>query len=340
MKTHLLKKQIIITLYALSTMFLGAIAAEAARPITFLDFSWDSVQVHNRIAGYIIVHGYGKKVDYMFAESLPGLMGIERGDADISMELWADNVHEWWEEAQKKGNVTSLGMNYPDAPQGWYVPRYMVEGDAERGIEATAPDLKSVYDLPKYWELFKDPEEPKKGRLYNGPAGWKVSSINTEKVMAYGLDKNYTAFDPGSQTSLATAIASAYERGKPVLAYYWEPTEVMGMYNMVKLEEPPYKKDIWETTRGCDFPSVKVLVIANTKFARENPEITKVFKKYTTTLEQNNKTLAYMKTREVDAEQAAVWFLKNYSEEWKGWIENEAVITKIEKALEKEVIKD
>ena len=78
MKTHLLKKQIIITLYALSTMFLGAIAAEAARPITFIDFSWDSVQVHNRIAGYIIVHGYGKKVDYMFAESLPGLMGIDR----------------------------------------------------------------------------------------------------------------------------------------------------------------------------------------------------------------------------------------------------------------------
>lgn len=37
--------------------------------------------------------------------------------------------------------------------QGSYVPRYLVEGDAERGIEPRlAPDLRSVTDLPRYVE--------------------------------------------------------------------------------------------------------------------------------------------------------------------------------------------
>ncbi|MDD2206311.1 MAG: ABC transporter substrate-binding protein [Aminobacterium sp.] len=339
MKTHLLKRTIVAAVCMVSVMFLGSIGAEAARPVTFIDFSWDSVQVHNRIVGYILTYGYEKKVDYMFAESLPGLMGIERGDADITMELWADNFPEWWQEAQEKGKAKSLGLNYPDAPQGWYVPRYIVEGDKEKGIKPLAPDLKSVFDLPKYWELFKDPEKPSKGRLYNGPAGWNINSINSEKVKAYGLDEKFTAFDPGSQTALAAAIASAYERGEPVLAYYWEPTAIMGMYDMVKLEEPPYSNDLWGTTYRCACPSVEVLVLVNTKFAEANPEITKFLERYETTLDQNNKALAYMKTHNVDAHQAAIWFLKTYSDNWKNWVQDENVIANVEKALQEEAIK-
>ncbi len=49
-----------------------------ARPVTLVDFSWDSVQVHNRIAAYIIEKGYGRETDFIFAESLPGFMGMER----------------------------------------------------------------------------------------------------------------------------------------------------------------------------------------------------------------------------------------------------------------------
>jgi glycine betaine/proline transport system substrate-binding protein len=49
---------------------------------------------------------------------------------------------------------------FDDAAQGFYVPRYLVEGDAERGIEPLAPDLRSVSDLPRYAELFRDPSSP------------------------------------------------------------------------------------------------------------------------------------------------------------------------------------
>ena len=291
--------------------------AEASKPVVFVDFSWESVQVHNRIAAYIMEKGYGKKTDFIFAESLPGMMGIERGDADLSMEGWVDNFMEYWTRALEKGNIQSLGTNFPDAPQGWYVPTYMIEGDEKRGIKAVAPDLRSVKDLPRYWKLFKDPENPRKGRLYNGPTGWQISSTNVAKIKAYGLSDTYEAFSPGSQTALSTAIKRAYDRGKPILAYYWEPTWVMGLLDMTRLEEPPFDEAVWrdKNDQGCACPSATVYVVANTKFVERSPRLAE-FLRSTPTLEQNNKILAYMYSNRVDARED-LWFIKNHRDVWK-----------------------
>ena len=35
------------------------------------------------------------------------------------------------------------------AVEGWYVPRFVIEGDAKRKLEAKAPDLKNIADLGK-----------------------------------------------------------------------------------------------------------------------------------------------------------------------------------------------
>lgn len=54
-------------------------------PVVFADFSWDSVQFHNRVAGFILEHGFGKKVVYSFTEEVPGFLGLERGDFHLAM---------------------------------------------------------------------------------------------------------------------------------------------------------------------------------------------------------------------------------------------------------------
>ncbi|MBN1332376.1 MAG: ABC transporter substrate-binding protein [Synergistales bacterium] len=299
----------------------------------FVDFSWDSVQFHNRVAGFLMKHGYDKDVKYTFAESMPGLLGVERGDIDVTMELWADNVFEWYEKARADGSILTLGKVFPDAPQGWYVPTYVIEGDKERGIEPMAPDLKTVDDLKKYWKLFKDPENPDKGRLYNGPSGWVVSSHNTAKIDAYGLSDTYMAFDPGSQSALAAAIVGAYEKGNPILAYYWEPTPIMGKLKMTMLEEPPYNEELFKKNRGCAYVASKVLKLVNAEFAQENPEMISMLERYSTTLAMTNEGLAYMKDNNVTAEESARWFLQKYDKEWKSWVADENRIAKIDAAL-------
>jgi glycine betaine/proline transport system substrate-binding protein len=273
--------------------------------------------------------------DYLFSESMPGLMGLERGDIQISMETWVDNVYEWWTGAQEKETVVNLGKIFPDAPQGWYVPTYMIKGDESRGIKPVAPDLKTVQDLKKYWELFRDREDPTKGRLYNGPSGWKVSSHNVDKITAYGLEEVFNAFDPGSQTALATAIVAAYQKGEPIVAYYWEPTPIMGKFDMTMLEEPPYDKDTFEKNRGCAYPAAQVLKCLNAEFAASNPAVVEFIKRYHTSLAQTNEGLAYMQDEGKTSEEAAIWFLKTHPDLWKTWIADSQRIDKVEKALAK-----
>ncbi len=292
-------------------------AAIAAERVVLVDFSWSSVQVHDRIAGFILEHGYGFSPEYLFAESVPGLTGLQQGDVDIAMEVWVDNLLEWYTDAvEETGEVLDLGSIFPDAPQGWYVPAYMIKGDEKRGIKATTPDLKSVFDLPKYWEAFKDPEVPGKGRFYNAIPGWVVHDINLKKLETY--------------------IVSAYEKGQPVLAYYWEPEWIMGLLDMVMLEEPPYDPDRWGEGKdyGCAFPAARVHKGINTKFAEKHPEVVEFLEKYETTLAQNNGALAFMEQEEATVEEAAAWFLTNYKDVWKSWLPGD-VAGKVEAALAK-----
>lgn len=313
----------------------GSVAAVAGEKVTLVDFSWNSIQMHNRIAGFILEHGYGYEPDYLFAESVPGLTGLQQGDVDVAMEMWVDNVLDWYVPAvEETGEVIDLGPVFPDSPQGWYVPTYVIEGDPERGIEASAPGLKSVDDLPEYWEVFRDRENPEKGRFYNAIPGWVVHDINLAKLKAYGLEDTFVAFDPGSQTALATAIVSAYEKGEPVLAYYWEPEWIMGMLDMTKLDEPPYDPERWGEGKdyGCSFPAARVHVGLNAEFADGHPELVEFFDNYETTLAQNNAALAFMKENDATMDEAAVWFLETYPDLWKTWVP-EDVAAKVEAAL-------
>lgn len=304
--------------------------------LVMADVSWDSVQVHNRVVGFILQHGYGyPEPEYTFGDTMPLLQGMARGDVDITMEVWQDNYAEPWNELVEAGSVIDLGSVFPDAPQGWYVPTFVIEGDPNRGIEPMAPDLKSVLDLPRYWELFKDAEVPTKGRFHNGPPGWMVTEINEVKFKTYGLDKTFNLFGPGSDSALSASMVSAYEKGEAWVGYNWEPNWVIGQLDMTRLEEPPYDPEVYNDTnnRGCAYPAAKVIKGVHVDLPNTAPEAVDLVSKYETTLEQNNDFLSYMSENNADTEAAAIYFLKTYPDTWKSWV-SEDVAQKVEQALE------
>ena len=312
-----------------------ASVASAAEPIVFVDWSWDSARVHNRIAGFIVQHGFGYETDYIFADTVPGMQGLRRGNIDVSMETWTDNFAELWEEVIASGEVVDLGPNFPNAPQGWYVPTYIIKGDPARGIDPVAPDLRSVHDLKEYWQVFRDPENPSKGRFYNGPTGWVVSGHNVTKLRSYGLDEYFEVFHPGSQAALDASIMRAYERGEPWLGYYWEPTWIMGSLDMTMLEEPPYTDACWDEATGdmaCAYPAVQVRVAVNKDLLVKAPEVVEFLRNYQTELEHTNEALAYMQETGGSDWDAAHWFLREYQDLWTQWVEPE-VAAKVLDAL-------
>lgn len=287
--------------------------------LVMADAGWDSIRFHNDVAKIIIENGYGYKTDVKMGSTPVTFTGLIQGDIDIYMEVWSDNLNNY-KEAIEKGDILELSLNFGDNKQGMYVPTYMIKGDKERGIEAVAPDLKTVEDLPKYWELFKDPEDKSKGRIYGAIPGWAADAIMVKKIENYGLNKNYNLFRPGSDTALSSSMVKAVEEGKPWLGYYWEPTWIMGKYDMTLIEEPAYDKEKWESGYKCEFPSVKVTVCAHKDLTEKAPEVVEFLKKYETSSKLTSDALAYMQDNDMGTEEAAIWFLKNNRDMWSQWV--------------------
>ncbi|MBJ3775357.1 ABC transporter substrate-binding protein [Acuticoccus sp. 2012] len=299
------------------------------RPVVFAGLDWDSNSFHNGIASFILKNGYGCSTESIPGSTIPLLSGMARGDIDITMEMWIPNVQEAWDKAEADGDVAEIGVSYPDATQAWYVPKYLVEGD-----DAKAPDLKSVSDLPKYAELFADPEEPGKGRFYNCILGWGCEVFNTKKLQAYGLLDSFTNFRPGTGGALAGAIESAILRKRPIVFYYWGPTWVLGKVGdqIVQLEEPAYDKAIWdklastpveevdESFEATEYPTIKVSIAVNTDFESEAPTIVEFLKKYRLDAATVSKALAYMQDESATADEAAQWWMANNEDIWTKWV--------------------
>ena len=311
---------------------LGAGDALAKDTLVFADLGWDSAQVHNRIAGFIVENGYGYGIDFIPGETIPLFQGTVRGDIDINMEVWYANQKEAADKAVAAGTVLDLGDNFPDSWQGWLVPTYVIKGDPARGIKPMAPDLKSVSDLPKYAKLFKDVEDPGKGRFYSCIAGWECEKINEKKFGAYDLNDSFNLFLPGSGAALVASLAGAYNKGEPWVGYYWAPTWVLGLFDMTPLEEPAYDEKVFQSTAKCAYPSVRVKIYVNSGLTKKAPEIVEFLKKYETTQAMANKLLAFMREKEADTDAAAEWFLKNYEDVWTGWVPAD-VAAKVKKAL-------
>lgn len=287
---------------------LTSCAQSSSKEIRFADAGWDSAKVHNAIAGFIAEKAYGYKWSEIPGSTSVLHEGIKKGEVDVHMEMWTDNL-VFYEDDVQSGAVQELGVNFDDNMQGIYVPRYVIEGDEKRGIKPTAPDLKTVADLKKYPDVFPDDENPSKGRIYGAIPGWVIDEIMFKKYNHYGLNENFVYFRPGSDAALAAALTEAFEKGKPIAGYYWEPTWLMGKYDFVLLEDAPYDKDLYpEGKTAC--PAVKVTIIASNDFVKSSPDIVAFLKKYSTTSAQISEALAYMQDSGANYLETAKWFLK------------------------------
>ena len=305
MKKKILKSM--ITLLVLSVVVLSVgFNAVAQETVTFADAGWESIRFHSYVAGIIMEKGYGYSMDIVAGSSPVVLLGMRQGDIDVQMEIWTSNIEKIYTEALESGDVVELGVNFDGNTQGLYVPTFVIEGDSKRGIEPMAAGLKTVKDLADYWQVFEDEEDSTKGRIFGSPPGWAVDEILRTKIDTYGLDEYYNYFSPGSDTALAAAIVSAYERGEPIVAYYWEPTWIMGMMDMTLLEDEPYSDELWNNGFACEWESMEITIAANSDFVERAPELADLLSKYRTSEPLTNEALAYMMENNCDTIEAAI----------------------------------
>jgi glycine betaine/proline transport system substrate-binding protein len=302
-------------------------ACELKRKLVFAGLDWDSNAFHTAVAQRIARDGYGCAVDSIPGSTITLINAVARGEVQVIMEVWKSNTPPAWTEGVAAGKLVELGVNFPDATQGWYVPRYLVEG-----TDAPAKGLAGVQDLPRFKALFADPELPTKGRFLNCPAGWQCELYNSKKLAAYGLEPHFTNFRPGTGAAMDAAIHSAVLRKKPVLFYYWGPTWLLGQLgkDLLQLQEPAYDAAVWKTLSDTPdpknakaataYPVVQVVVGANKAFVDQAPRLAQFLKNYRTNAELVSQALAYMREHNGSADAAAVNFLATREDLWGKWV--------------------
>ena len=320
---------------------------ESGEVIAFHDGQWGSNWVHLAIARYILENGYGRETKEVQGSTGTMKLTLVEGDVHVNMETWRMNIPVWYEEHTASGAIVDLagttdpltslppgspGQTVAVAGQGFYVPRYMIEGDAERGIEATAPDLKSVQDLRKYKELFADPNDPTKGAVYNCILGWECQKVNRAKWFAYDMYTDFNVIEPGGSAALKAAVVAPYEAGEPFVSYYWQPTDVVNLRDLVLLEEPAWNQECqdatdaavaeepYESTIGCAFPISDTHTVVNGEFAKRNPRVIQFLTNYYVDAKPLAEAEAYKAEADVEWVDVAIKYLKENEDVWSTWI--------------------
>ncbi|AWY44089.1 histidine ABC transporter substrate-binding protein [Pseudomonas putida] len=319
------RKRVLASLLTLG-LLAGSAASQASgwcdsgKPVKFAGLNWESGMLLTDIMMIVLKDGYGCTTDQMVGNTIILETALAGNDIQVFGEEWMERS-EVWKKAAAAGKVIGVGGPIVGGTQGWYVPRYVVEGDKKRNRPAQAPELKSVADLSKYPTVFKDSEEPSKGRFYNCPAGWICEQDNTEMLKEYGLENTFTNFRPGTGAALDAAVLSSYKRGEPVLFYYWSPTPLMGQIDAIRLEEKP----------GVDKNVVTMVGLSST-FHQQAPELVSVLEKVNIPIELLNQNLARMTSERIESPKLARIFLKEHPEVWHAWVD-ETAAKKIEASL-------
>jgi glycine betaine/proline transport system substrate-binding protein len=296
-----------------------------AGPVRFAGVNWESGEFITAVMQEIIERGYGCPTETVPGNTVTLEQALANDDIQILAEEWVSRS-DVWKKAEAEGSVRAIGHPFTEASEGWYVPAYMVKGP-----KAVAPGLNSVSQLndPRYVALFRDPEQPDKGRFLNCPSGWTCEGVNSAKLKAYGLTGAYVDFRPGTDPAMDAAITSAYMQKQPILFYYWSPSPIAGRLKLVQLKEPPWSAVCWADltsknglhTQGCAAPPADVAYGVSTPFAAKAPAIAVLLAQATFPMDDLNANLVQRADGKLTARAQAVRFLQNRPDLWRQWMD-------------------
>ncbi len=323
---------------ALVVVFAVAACSEAAGTskgtLVFNDLNWDSSQIQNRIAQYIVEEGYGYPTDVVFGGTLPLFQGLRRGDSHITLEIWLPNQDEAWNEALAAGEVVSVGASLgKDWQSAFVIPAYLQE---------QYPELDNVEDLkdPQFKQLFQTAETGDKARLVSCTIGWACEEVNAAQVEAYGLTEHVEIINPGDGAALNADLYGAYERQEPWVGYQWGTSGAALVLDLVRLEEPPYSAECWFTTKACAYEDATILIAVNPSLLTDAPDIVQMLRAWDFNIEVYKGVAAWLQDNpDASAKDAAIWWLKSNPDIWGAWVTEDAA-SAVQAALDADEIPD
>ena len=288
--------------------------------VIFSDLNWQSAQLQNHIARYIVENGYGYPTNAVSSPILQAVQALRDGDIQVVMEVWLPIWSLAWEEALESGEVlspgASLGKHWESA---FVIPAY---------LQAQHPGLDSVEDLKeqRYKDLFKTAETAEKARLVSCVVGLACEMTNAEQVEAYGLADHVHMVNPISGQALDASLNDAYERREPWLGYQWGTSGPALLLDLVRLEEPEYSDECWQTTKACAYEDSTILIGINASLPDLAPDVVEFLRQWDFSIDIHLRNVSRWQDSNPGAslEDAAIYWLGSNVGIWSGWVTGEA----------------
>ncbi len=293
-------------------------SANAAKQLTAPDPDWTGGVVTCRVAQYIMENELDYKIKTITMPSGPSVFeGVRSGDLDFACESWPSYNpagDKYIKQFGGDGTVAYLGPTGIVGKSGYFVPRYVIEGDSARSIPASAPNLKSYADLNQYAHMFTSMESGGKGNLIGCP----VSAWLCEDQKRLDLLKvDFRAEALGSETAHWAQIQAKYKRGEPFIAYAWAPHWIHAALDLVEIELPPHDDDKWPATNWAqDITHFH----GQPSFSSEHPEAAALLQKMEFTNDMQAGMIYQIDVKKRDMEEVVdEWMMANEST-WRTWL--------------------
>ncbi|UYN98505.1 MAG: hypothetical protein KIT02_11110 [Devosia sp.] len=300
----------------------GAAECGTDRTIDIAEMTWPSAAALAHIHATILEDGFGCNVEIVAGDTVPTSSSmLSRGTPAVAPELWTSAIEDAWAEGIAAGEVVQLADAITDGTvEGWFIPQYTQDAN---------PDLTTAEAVIARPDLFADPEDPSKGRLYSCPPGWACELSTSALYEAFEMDGTWNLFSPGSGGALDASIARAFTREEPILFYYWGPTAILGKYPAVQLDLGESKPEVYacNTDPECDdpagvtaYPSSPAVIGAAAWIQEEAPVVAEYFSKTGLTNAEISELLVYGDENQADAEATAENFLRTKQDVWTTWV--------------------
>lgn len=324
---------------AAAAMLMTSTARAECGDVNMAEFNWASGQLLANVDKFILEKGYGCNVELTVGGTTQIFTSMnEKGRPEIAGELWVNAVRGLLDAGVAEGRLHSL----QDGPitglgEGWWVtPKFRKEH----------PELDTVEKLIEHPELFPYAEDKSKGAFIGCPAGWGCQLVNANLYRAFDMEaKGWTLVDPGSGAGLDGSLSKAAERGENWFGYYWNPTALIGKYDMQLLpfEAEFAGKDNWDnciakSEQDCADPkktawtNSEVHTVVTDAFKKKSSVAAEYMSKRVFPGAVMNGMLVYMADEQASGEDAAIEFLEKNKDLWKSWVPAD-VATKVEAAL-------
>jgi glycine betaine/proline transport system substrate-binding protein len=222
---------------------------ESTDPIKLTLHDWTGQLITTNLMAAVLEEA-GYNVELVQADYLAQFAGLETGDLDVAMEIWATTGQEALDAAIATGNVVNLGETGMLAKEEWWYPLYMKE---------KCPGLPDWQALNACAEAFATPDTAPKGRYLGGPVTW--GGFDEERIAGLGL--NFEVIHAGTDAAMFAELEAAYQRQDPILLWiyapHWAPQKYEGEWVEFPAYEPAcYTDPAWggnpDATHDCGKP--------------------------------------------------------------------------------------